>query len=117
MAKYLIIVVALTAFAGCAASTRPMGMHMRTTTQFETEMNRFRALPPEKSMAIAGDPSGVYVSGYAYDYPTRELAVQEALQYCEQRREDRRIESECRTYAVGDDILEDQTQREGARPH
>lgn len=115
-ARYLIIIVAMTVLAGCLKSARPMGVQMRTEKQFEVEVRRYQFLPPEKSMAIAGDPSGIYVSGYAYDYPTRDLAIREALEYCEQRREDRRIESECRTYAVSDEIREDLAQQGSDRP-
>lgn len=108
MARWVVAIVLLTVCAGCFQSSGPLGFAMRTKSQFEVEVRRYAKLPAQKSMAIAGDPRGIYVSGYAYDYPTKEVAVQEALRYCELRREDRGIEAECRPYAIGDEFLEDQ---------
>lgn len=107
--KWLVVIAALTVCAGCTKSARTLGLPMRTTPQFEVELTRYAKLPAQKSMAIAGDPKEIYVSGYAYDYLLQEAAVQAALKYCELRREDLRIEAECRTYAIGDEIIgEDQ---------
>ena len=107
MVRWVVAIVLLTVCAGCFMSTGPLGVAMRTKSQFEIEVRRYAKLPAQKSMAIAGDPQGIYVSGYAYDYPTKEVAVQEALRYCELRREDRGVEATCRTYAIDDKFLED----------
>ena len=55
---------------------------------------------------VAGDLRGVYVSGFAFAYPLQELANDEALEQCEERRADRRIEPACRLYAVGDERVD-----------
>ncbi len=56
---------------------------------------------------MAGDLEGVYVSGFAYAYPLPQLAADEALERCEERRADRRIADPCRTYAIGDELADD----------
>jgi hypothetical protein len=56
---------------------------------------------------VAGNLNGVYVSGFAHAYPLPQLAVDEALDRCEERRADRRIADPCRTYAIGDEIAEE----------
>jgi len=57
----------------------------------------------KRAIAVAGDLNGVYASGFAYAYPIQALANDEALENCEERRIDRRIEGECRLYAIDDD--------------
>jgi hypothetical protein len=82
-----------------------MGVALRTRTQFESEWKNYLRLAPAKSLAVAGDLNGVYVSGLAYDHQSTEAAVEAAIEYCEQRRADRRIEDTCSTYAIGDQIV------------
>jgi hypothetical protein len=84
--------------------SRPIGIELRSRTQFESEWNNYLRLPSAKSLAVAGDLNGVYVSGLAYDLQSTEAAVGAAIEYCEQRRIDRRIAADCRTYAIGDEI-------------
>ena len=82
-----------------------MGIPLREMTQFESEWKNFQRLRPRKALAVAGDLDGVYVSGFAYAYPIQALANAEALENCDERRADRRIEQECRLYAVGNEPL------------
>ena len=84
-----------------------MGVPLRTTTQFESEWRSYQRLTGLKALAVAGDLNGVYVSGFAWGYPIQRLANQEALENCEERRRDRRVEDACRLYATGDDLVED----------
>jgi hypothetical protein len=75
---------------------------LHSKTQFESEWQHYLDLPDHKSLAVAGDRDGVYVSGVAYGYPSarRADAVADALRYCEERRLDRSIADDCRTYAI-----------------
>ena len=82
-----------------------MGIPLREVTQFESEWKNFQRPRPLKALAVAGDLNGVYVSGFAYAYPIQALANAEALENCEERRVDRRVEQECRLYAIGDDPM------------
>ena len=82
-----------------------MGIPLREMTQFESEWKNFQRLRPLKALAVAGDLNGVYVSGFAYAYPIQALANAEALENCDERRADRRIEQECHLYAVGNEPL------------
>ena len=100
------LAVCLLAAGGCLRSGgSPMGIPLREVTQFESEWENFQRLRPLKALAVAGDLDGVYVSGFAYAYPIQALANAEALENCDERRADRRIEQECRLYAVGNEPL------------
>lgn len=105
--RCLLLAVGLLTLAGCFRSPRPIGVKVREQTRFESEWKGYLKLSPLKSLAVAGDVNGVYVSGFAQASPTRERAVEGALQHCELRRLDRRIADPCRTYAVGDEKVRD----------
>jgi hypothetical protein len=98
----------LLAAGGCLRSGgSPMGIPLREVTQFESEWSTYKRLRPSKALAVAGDLNGAYVSGFAYAYPMQSLANEEALERCEERRVDRRIERACYLYAAGDDRIEE----------
>jgi len=100
------LAVCLLAAGGCLRSGgSPMGIPLREVTQFESEWKNFQRLRPLKALAVAGDLDGVYVSGFAYAYPIQALANAEALENCDERRADRRVEQECRLYAIGDEPM------------
>ena len=96
----LAIVVLL---AGCSAKP-PMGVALRSGSQFEHEWGRYLKMAPSKALAVAGDVTVTHVVGYAHDAASDEQAAREALVACEQRRGDRRIEGACRLYAVNEEI-------------
>jgi hypothetical protein len=107
VAAALMLLVAAVPLGGCHGSARPIGIPLKKTSQFESEMNHYRALEPHKAIAVAGDVGGRYAMGYAHGLPSREAAIAEALAHCEQRRKDRRIEAECRLHAIGDEVVGD----------
>ncbi len=82
-----------------------MGVALRTRTQFDTEFKGYLEMASRKAMAVGGNVGGSYVIGYSHAYPTTDMAIEDALEFCEQRRVDRRIESECRIYAVDDEVV------------
>jgi hypothetical protein len=100
--------VLLFAVGGCMRSGgSPMGIPLREMTQFDSEWKNYQRLGSLKALAVAGDLNGVYVSGFAFAYPVQALANDEALENCEERRADRRVEEECRLYAIGDDQIQE----------
>ena len=100
--------VLLFAVGGCMRSGgSPMGIPLREMSQFDSEWKNYQLLRSLKALAVAGDLNGVYVSGFAFAYPVQALANDEALENCEERRPDRRVEQECRLYAIGDDRVEE----------
>ena len=106
--KLVALASCLLAAGGCMRSGgSPMGIPLRTMTQFESEWKNYQRLGSLKALAVAGDLNGVYVSGFAYAYPIQALANDEALENCEERRTDRRVEDACRLYAIGDDRAQD----------
>ena len=80
-----------------------MGVPLKSTTQFESEWSGYQRLTGLEALVVAGDLRGVYVSGFAWAYPAQELANDEALENCEERRADRRVAEKCRLYAIGDE--------------
>jgi len=93
--------------AGCSAKS-PMGVALRSSTQFENEWGAYLKMAPSKALAVAGDVTSSHVVGYAHDAASDELAAREAMAACEQRRADRRIEGACRLYAVNGEIVADE---------
>jgi hypothetical protein len=102
--KGIALASCLLAAGGCMRSGgSPMGIPLREMTRFESEWKNYQRLRNLKALAVAGDLNGVYASGFAYAYPVQALANDEALENCEERRVDLRIEDECRLYAIGND--------------
>jgi len=85
----------------------PMGIPLREMTRFESEWKNYQRLGGLKALAVTGDLNGVYVSGFAFAYPIQAFADDEALENCEERRVDRRIDDACRLYAIGNDRIEE----------
>jgi hypothetical protein len=89
------------ALGGCAVlGTEPMGVRVRDKTRFESEWQRYLALPEAKAIAVAGDLRGTYTSGIAWGEPTAGAAESRALARCQERRADRRIEAPCHMHGV-----------------
>ena len=82
-------------------------MPLSGRTQFEAEWRSYQDLSSMKALAVAGDLNGIYVSGFAWAYPIQALANDEALENCEERRADRRVQDPCRLYAIGDERSRD----------
>jgi hypothetical protein len=90
--------------SGCISSGSPMGVTFKSRTQFEVEWSAYLEMAPHKAMAIAGDIDSQYVLGYSHAYPTEASAIDEALEACEERRTDRRMEAPCKLYASSDEL-------------
>lgn len=101
------LVLVVFALSGCYRQPQPMGIPLRQKPRFAAEWGTYTKLPGRKSLAVAGDPDGIYVSGVAYDHRHEETAIEAALRYCEERRADRNIEPPCRTYAIGNERVPD----------
>lgn len=92
----------LLAAGGCLRSGgTPMGIPLREVTRFEADWGFYLRLRERKALAVAGDLGGIYVSGFAYAYPTQSFANRAALDRCEERRADRGIAAPCGLYAIG----------------
>lgn len=62
-------------------------------------------MPPERALAIAGDPARLWVGAASGGYPSQEMAEESVVAECTRRRSLRRMQEPCRLYAVGDDIV------------
>ena len=66
----------------------------------------YRELPSHRALAIAGYPERArWVAGASGGNPTREAAEQRAIDECLERRQRQRVQSPCRLYATGDEIV------------
>ena len=90
---------------GCGSSGTSMGVAFKARTQFEAEWAHFLEFEPNKALAIAGDIGGRFVLGYSFGYLTEDSAIEAAMEACELRRADRRIDDDCRLYAVDDRLI------------
>jgi hypothetical protein len=88
--------------SGCYQFTSPIGVRLPDSSRFEFEWKNYGRLQANKAMCVAGDMSGVYVTGYSFGAATELAAVEAAMTACEARRADKRIESPCVPYAIGD---------------
>lgn len=91
---------------GCGRARKPMGIELRSTARFDAELRKYASFGSEKSLALAGDPRGVYVLGYGHALADENDAIAHALADCEIRRRDRKIEDPCRTIAVDNELIE-----------
>jgi hypothetical protein len=73
----------------------------------------FVTLPEMRAMAIAGDPVRIWVGAAVGDEPTAAAAEAAALAACREKRIAARIQTPCRLYAMGDEIVWDPYAREG----
>jgi len=65
----------------------------------------YLALPPERALALAGDPDGLWVAATGSGSPSRVEAEQSALAGCRKQRALRRLQDPCRLYATGDEVV------------
>jgi hypothetical protein len=91
----------------CTGERGPIGLQLRTSERFDTEWRDYLKLPPHKSVAFAGDPEGRYVIGYGFEKATRAAAMSAAIEDCNLRRADKRIEDPCEIVAVDDELIGD----------
>lgn len=105
LAWVLVLLVVLALPAGCRSKAKPIGVPLRDRTRFDAEWSRYVQFEPHKALAVAGDIQGQYVTGFSLGKASRDEAVQSAMDACAQRRTDRRLEDECRLYAVEDEVV------------
>jgi hypothetical protein len=75
-------------------------------SEFERHFERYLSQSHQKAMAIAGDLDGEWTYGYGYRWRSTVLAIDKAFEECNRRRHDMDVVSECRLYAVGNEIIE-----------
>jgi hypothetical protein len=75
-------------------------------SEFDRHFERYLSQPHQKAMAIAGDFNGEWTYGYGYAFRSTGLAIDKAFEECNRRRHDLNVPSECRLYAVGNQIVE-----------
>ena len=65
----------------------------------------FLGMPPERALAIAGNPDGRWVGAASGGHVSQLEAEQSALAECRERRATRRMQVPCRLYATGEAIV------------
>ena len=66
----------------------------------------------QMAMALAGDLRSEWTYGYGYGFVSKGMAIDRAFEECNRRRHDLHVVSECRLYAVGNDVIEGDPQLE-----
>lgn len=87
-----VLALALAVAAGCSAQ---VGAPIRRRARIDALEAHFSRLPPARALAIAGDPAGLFVAGYASGRASLAEARALALSRCEERRRDRRVAAPC----------------------
>jgi len=103
---FVLAAVVGTVTGGCTRSRKPIGIPLVSRGRFEVELSKYGSFGLHKSLALAGDPHGVYVLGYGHALADEEDAIARALADCEVRRQDRRIPTACHTIAIDNELLE-----------
>lgn len=65
----------------------------------------YSKLPPQRALAVAGDPNRLWVAGVAGGAETQDAASEAALGECRRKRAERSMQVPCLLYAVGDRIV------------
>jgi hypothetical protein len=65
----------------------------------------FLEMPPERALALAGDPDRVWVGAASGGHASQLEAEESVLAGCRRRRADRRMRAPCRLYASGGEIV------------
>jgi hypothetical protein len=86
--------------SACARSPSP------PDSELEPLWREYRALPAERALAIAGELHfDRWVAGASGGHASRDDAEAGALRECGKRRAQRRMQSPCLVYAVGDEVV------------
>ena len=101
-----VMLVAAALVSGCTHSFEPIGLEIGRSTSFEADWHRYRRVRTSKAFAYAGDPTGLSVTGLAYNMPSRVEAETRALDYCEEQRLARGLETPCVIFAVDGEIVD-----------
>jgi hypothetical protein len=86
----------------CAQEPPDRARNPLASTRF---FERYTALPEARAMAVAGDPTRIWVGGMAGGMPSVEAARRQALAECGRQRTRRRLRAPCLPYAEGDRIV------------
>ena len=65
----------------------------------------FQDMPPQRALALAGDPDKNWVAASSGGHASRREAEETVLATCRRRRVARRMQAPCRLYASGDEIV------------
>lgn len=101
----------------CAAPDPPTAREHETGTDFDAEWNRYLAEGTPKAFVRAGDTGAPSASGYGVGLSSEAEAIESAIETCEARRGELRIESPCVLYAINDEVVatgEDMSAREAS---
>lgn len=88
---------------GCAVRGAPIGLKLSNQTSFDRDWQRYARVKTSKAFALAGDPTGLCVTGLAYGMSSRVEAEARALDYCEEQRIALSVVPPCVIFAVDDE--------------
>lgn len=103
LALSLIVVIGWA--AACAAPDPPIVPEHETGPDFDPEWIRYLAGDTPKAFVLAGDKGAPSASGYGVGLSSEAEAIESAIEACEARRGELRIESPCVLYALNDEVV------------
>lgn len=98
--RSLLLTGAVLLFAACATGSRTEP-HPGIASLWRDFLN----MPPERALALAGDPDRAWVGAAGGGYASQIEAEESALAKCRRRRAARRMQAPCRLYATGREIV------------
>ncbi|MFQ5417058.1 MAG: hypothetical protein ACE5FL_08455 [Myxococcota bacterium] len=99
--RQVVLMVSFTALAIGCAGHRAKAPHVGIAPLWRD----FLEMEPQRAMAIAGEPDGVWVGAVSGGHDTRLDAEQSVLAECRRSRANRRMQAACRLYATGSEIV------------
>lgn len=100
----LLACVMLLPVGACTTSARTSsddGPHAGIATLWRSYLE----MPPERALALAGNPDRQWVAAASGGHDSRDEAEEAVLIECRARRAVRRMQAACRLYAVGGEIV------------
>ena len=93
-----------------AAALQRLGRYAESFESFKRGtfgrlFERYLSLAPHKAIALARDSGGRSAWGHAFGYSTRVGGVERAMNECVDSSVRQRVRSQCRLYAVGDEVV------------
>lgn len=101
--KFTLLSAVLATLFGCASGTYET--RLSPPDAFNPVFLRYKALPGQKVMTVAVDPTGRWAFGYDHSRDTLEEAAETAAVKCDKAREKHQVSAKAKLFAINDEIV------------